>query len=51
MAAHAADQGAADASNTNLLDPVIVTATRTPITIDESLSSVTVITHADIERL
>ena len=51
MAAHAADQGAADASNTSSLDPVIVTATRTPINIDESLSSVTVITHADIERL
>jgi vitamin B12 transporter len=53
MAAHAADQGAtgADATNTNSLDPVIVTATRTPISVDESLSSVTVISRADIERL
>ena len=33
------------------LDPVIVTATRTAITEDEALSSVTVITRADIERL
>ena len=51
MAAHAADQGAADQNNTSVLDPVIVTATRTPINVDESLSSVTVITRADIERL
>lgn len=51
MAAHAADMSAADQSNTSSLDPVIVTATRTPINVDESLSSVTVITRADIERL
>jgi len=46
MAAQAADQN--DASS---LSPVIVTATRTAITADEALSSVTVITRADIERL
>ncbi|WP_426701571.1 TonB-dependent vitamin B12 receptor [Rhodanobacter sp. Col0626] len=46
MAAQAADQGAADT-----LAPVIVTATRTAITADEALSSVSVITRADIERL
>ncbi|EIM03256.1 TonB-dependent vitamin B12 receptor [Rhodanobacter denitrificans] len=46
LAAHAADQNAASA-----LAPVIVTATRTAITADEALSSVTVITRADIERL
>lgn len=53
IAAHAADQdaSAADHSNTSSLDPVIVTATRTPIKVDESLSSVTVITRADIDRL
>ncbi len=44
--AHAADQ-----NNPNALDPVIVTATRTAITVDDALSSVTVITRADIERL
>ncbi|WP_092704662.1 TonB-dependent vitamin B12 receptor [Rhodanobacter glycinis] len=41
----AADQ--ADAT----LEPVIVTATRTAITADEALSSVSVITHDDIVRL
>ena len=46
MAAQAADQNDASA-----LAPVIVTATRTAITADEALSSVTVITRADIERL
>ena len=46
LAAHAADQN--DAAT---LDPVIVTATRTAITVDNALSSVTVITRADIERL
>lgn len=46
MAAQAADQDDASA-----LAPVIVTATRTAITADEALSSVTVITRADIERL
>lgn len=46
IAAHAADQN--DAST---LDPVIVTATRTPITANDALSSVTVITRADIVRL
>ncbi|GAA0887364.1 TonB-dependent vitamin B12 receptor [Rhodanobacter soli] len=46
MAAQAAEQNDASA-----LAPVIVTATRTAITADEALSSVTVITRADIERL
>ncbi|MFC5436065.1 TonB-dependent vitamin B12 receptor [Rhodanobacter umsongensis] len=46
VTAHAADQN--DASS---LSPVIVTATRTAITADEALSSVSVITRADIERL
>jgi vitamin B12 transporter len=46
MAAHAADQNEASS-----MSPVIVTATRTAITADEALSSVTVITRADIERL
>ncbi|MBA1330939.1 hypothetical protein QQ73_07135, partial [Candidatus Endoriftia persephone str. Guaymas] len=32
------------------LDPVIVTASRTAQTVDESLASVTVITRHDIER-
>jgi vitamin B12 transporter len=46
MAAQAAGQSEASA-----LAPVIVTATRTAITADEALSSVSVITRADIERL
>jgi vitamin B12 transporter len=46
MAAQAADQ-----NDANTLSPVIVTATRTAITADNALSSVTVITRADIERL
>ena len=46
LAAHAADQNDAAA-----LNPVIVTATRTAITVDDALTSVTVITRADIERL
>ena len=46
MAVQAADQNDASA-----LAPVIVTATRTAITADEALSSVSVITRADIERL
>ena len=33
------------------LDPVIVTATRTPVDIGDALSSVSVISRADIERL
>jgi len=33
------------------LDPVVVTATRTAITVDDALSSVSVITRDDIERL
>ncbi len=45
-AAHAADQNDASA-----LAPVIVTATRTPITADDALTAVSVITRADIERL
>ncbi|MEM8844766.1 MAG: TonB-dependent vitamin B12 receptor [Pseudomonadota bacterium] len=35
---------------TDELDPIIVTATRTPQTVDETLASVTVITREDIER-
>jgi vitamin B12 transporter len=46
LAAHAADQNHADT-----LNPVLVTATRTAIDADAALSSVTVITRADIERL
>jgi len=46
MAAQAADQ-----NDATPLDPVVVTATRTAITVDDALSSVTVITRADIERL
>jgi vitamin B12 transporter len=46
LAAHAADQNDAPS-----LEPVIVTATRTAITADATLSSVSVITRADIERL
>ncbi|WP_199099388.1 TonB-dependent receptor [Dyella sp. ASV21] len=46
LAAHAADTDQATS-----LSSVIVTATRTSITTDEALSSVTVITRADIERL
>ncbi len=46
MGAQAADQNDAVA-----LDPVIVSATRTPVTIGDSLSSVSVVTRADIERL
>ncbi|MEW9623005.1 TonB-dependent vitamin B12 receptor [Rhodanobacter geophilus] len=42
---------AADQNDASALEPVIVTATRTPITADDALSSVTVITRADIERL
>ena len=42
---------AADQNDAAPLSPVIVTATRTAITADEVLSSVTVITRADIERL
>jgi vitamin B12 transporter len=33
------------------LDPIVVTATRTPQTVDETLSSVTVIEREEIERL
>jgi len=46
MAAQAADQ-----NDATPLDPVVVTATRTAITVDDALSSVSVITRADIERL
>ncbi|WP_130620741.1 TonB-dependent vitamin B12 receptor [Dyella amyloliquefaciens] len=40
-----------DADQATSLSSVIVTATRTSITTDEALSSVSVITRADIERL
>jgi len=46
----AADQ-MPDQNRATALDPVIVTATRTPITVEDALSSVSVITRADIERL
>ena len=42
---------AADQNDASALEPVIVTATRTPITADDALSPVSVITRADIERL
>ncbi|WP_430391912.1 TonB-dependent vitamin B12 receptor [Dyella sp. 20L07] len=42
---------AAESDQTPSLSSVIVTATRTSITTDEALSSVSVITRADIERL
>ncbi|MBB3226710.1 vitamin B12 transporter [Luteibacter sp. Sphag1AF] len=44
--AHAADRNDADK-----LDPVVVTATRTAMPVDETLAPVTVITRQDIERL
>ncbi|WP_049621997.1 TonB-dependent vitamin B12 receptor [Frateuria defendens] len=44
LAAHAADQATA-------LDAVQVTATRTAVTVDDTLSAVTVLTRADIDRL
>lgn len=37
--------------NADVLDPVVVTATRTAITVDDALSSISVITRDDIERL
>jgi len=46
LAAHAADQSEAAHPGA-----VVVTATRTAITVDDALSSVSVITRADIERL
>lgn len=42
---------AASAQDAAPLAPVIVTATRTAITVDDALSSVSVITREDIERL
>ncbi|MCX7513289.1 TonB-dependent vitamin B12 receptor [Frateuria sp. STR12] len=42
---------AADATDPAALSPVVVTATRTAITVDDALSSVSVITRADIDRL
>ncbi|NUR21673.1 TonB-dependent vitamin B12 receptor [Frateuria sp.] len=42
---------AADAKEPATLSPVLVTATRTAITVDDALSSVSVITREDIERL
>ena len=38
-------------SHADTLNPVVVTATRTAISVDDALSSVTIITRADIERL
>ena len=42
---------AADGTQPTALTPVVVTATRTAITVDDALSSVSVITRQDIERL
>jgi len=42
---------AADMADADNLGAVIVTATRTAIDVDDALSSVTVVTRADIERL
>jgi vitamin B12 transporter len=42
---------AADPKDPATLSPVIVTATRTAITVDDALSSVSVITREDIDRL
>lgn len=42
---------AADTKDPATLSPVIVTATRTAITVDDALSSVSVITREDIDRL
>jgi vitamin B12 transporter len=42
---------AADGTDPAALSPVVVTATRTAITVDDALSSVSVITRKDIERL
>ncbi len=42
---------AADTGQADDLTPVLVTATRTTITVDDALASVSVITRADIERL
>jgi vitamin B12 transporter len=42
---------AAAADQANELAPVLVTATRTAITVDDALAAVSVITRADIERL
>ena len=39
------------AANAAAIEPVIVTATRTAQTVDDSLASVTVITHQEIEQL
>jgi vitamin B12 transporter len=50
MAAQA-DAGRPDPVGTEDLDAVIVTATRTAITVDESLASVSVINREDIDRL
>jgi vitamin B12 transporter len=50
MAAQA-DAGRPDPVGTQDLDAVIVTATRTAITVDESLAAVSVIDREDIDRL
>ncbi len=42
---------AADRLQADDLQPMVVTATRTAVTVDDTLSAVTVITRADIERL
>jgi vitamin B12 transporter len=42
---------AAQVASSSNLDPVVVTATRTDVPIDDTLAPVTLITHADIVRL
>ncbi|GAB2573571.1 TonB-dependent receptor [Dyella jejuensis] len=49
--AQAVSAGQASSSQSDTLDPVVVTATRTAVTADDTLTSVTVITRDDIDRL
>ncbi|RDS81755.1 TonB-dependent vitamin B12 receptor [Dyella monticola] len=51
LAAPAAFAQSTSDQNNNTLEPVVVTATRTAVTANDALSSVTVITREDIERL
>lgn len=51
LTAQAADPDRPDQSRADNLNPVVVTATRTAVAVDDALSAVTIITRADIERL
>ncbi|CAM5623327.1 TonB-dependent receptor plug domain-containing protein [Rhodanobacter lindaniclasticus] len=51
LLACATGAGATGQDHATALEPVIVTATRTPVSIGDALSSVSVISRADIERL